>query len=60
MNEHEKAARYADLHEHLLQLLGEIEEAQAEAVRVRDEMTEIFGGMGTVGKMKAFELLEAK
>ena len=24
MNEHEKAARYADLHEHRLQLLGEI------------------------------------
>ena len=29
MNEHERAARYADLHEHRLQLLGEITEAQA-------------------------------
>ena len=60
MNDHEKAARYADLHEHRLQLLGEIAEAQAEVAKVQDEMTEIFCSMGTVGKMKAFQLLEAK
>lgn len=60
MNDHEKAERYADLHEHLLRLLGEIEEAQAEVDRVRDEMTEIFGEMGTVGKGRVFKLLEAK
>lgn len=56
MNEHEKAARYADLHEHRLQLLGEIAEAQAEVDRVMDEMTEIFGEMGPVGKGRVFEL----
>ena len=57
MNDHEKAARYADLHERLLRLLGEIEEANGEVELVRDEMRELFGEMGTVGKLKAFELL---
>lgn len=60
MNDHEKAARYADLHEHRLQLLGEIAEAQAEAIRVQGEMIEILDEMGTVGKDRVFQLLEAK
>ena len=42
MNEHEKAARYADLHEQRLLLLGEIDAAQCELVRVQDEMIEIW------------------
>lgn len=37
MNDHEKAARWGDLHEHRLQLLGEITEAQAEVDRVDGE-----------------------
>ena len=60
MNEHEKAARYADLHEHRLQLLGEIAEAQAEVIRVQDEMKELCCGMGPVCRARVFELLEAK
>lgn len=60
MNDHEKAARYADLHEHRKQLLGEIAEAQCELMRVQDEMIEILGEMGTVGKDRIFQLLEAK
>ena len=60
MNEHEKAARYADLHEHRLQLLGEIAEAQEEVIRVQGEMSEILDEMGTVGKDRGFQLLEAK
>ena len=60
MNEHEKAARYTDLHEHRLQLLGEIAEAQAEVIRVQGEMIEILDEMGTVGKGRIFQLLEAK
>ena len=60
MNEHEKAARYADLHEHRLQLLGEITEAQEEVDRVDGEMHDLFWSMGTVGKDRVFKLLEAK
>ena len=60
MNEHEKAARYADLHEHRLQLLGEIDAAKAEVDRVDGEMHDIFWSMGTVGKDRIFHLLEAK
>jgi len=60
MNEHEKAARYADLHEHRLQLLGEIDAAKAEVGRVEEEMGEWFMEMGPVGKARVFELLEAK
>ena len=60
MNEHEKASRYADLHEHRLQLLGEIAEAQAEVIWVQGEMVEILEEMGTVGKDRVFQLLEAK
>lgn len=60
MNDHEKAARYTDLHEQRLQLLGEIAEAQCELMRVQDEMIEILGEMGTVGKDRVFQLLEAK
>ena len=60
MNEHEKAARYTDLHEHRLRLLGEIAEAQAEVNRVDGEMEELFWDMGTVGKDRIFQLLEAK
>lgn len=60
MNDHEKAVRYADLHEHRLQLLGEIAEAKAELVRVEGELEELFWGMGTVGKDRIFQLLEAK
>ena len=60
MNEHEKAARYADLHEHRLQLLGEIAETQAEVARVDGEMHDLFWSMGTVGQSRVFQLLEAK
>ena len=60
MNEHEKAARYADLHEHRLQLIGEIDAAKAELVRVEGEMEELFWDMGPVGKDRVFQLLEAK
>ena len=60
MNEHEKAARYADLHERRLQLLGEIAEAQAEVDRLDGEMHDLFWSMGTVGKDRVFQLLEAK
>lgn len=60
MNEHERAARYVDLHEHRQRLLGEIAEAQAEVRRVEGEMWEILGEMGTVGKGRVFQLLEAK
>ena len=60
MNEHEKAARYADLHEHRLQLLGEIDAAKAEVSRVEREMEDLFWDMGTVGKDRINELLEAK
>ena len=60
MNDHEKAARYADLHEHRLRLIGEIAEAQSELMLVQDEMIEILGEMGTVGKGRVHELLEAK
>ena len=60
MNDHEKAARYTDLHEHRLQLLGEIAEAKAELVRVEGEMEELFWDMGTVGKCRIFQLLEVK
>ena len=60
MNEHEKAARYADLHEHRLRLIGEIAEAQSELMQVQDEMIEILGEMGTVGEGRVFQLLEAK
>ena len=60
MNEHEKAARYVDLHEHRLQLIGEITEAQAEVARVGGEMHDLFLSMGTVGKVRVFQLLEAK
>ena len=60
MNEHERAARWVDLHKHRLQLHGEIAEAQAEVGRVQGEMIEILDEMGTVGKARVFELLEAK
>lgn len=60
MNDHEKATRYTDLHEHRLQLLGEIAEAQRELIQVQGEMTEILGEMGTVGIGRVFELLGAK
>lgn len=60
MNDHEKAARYTDLHEQRLQLLGEIDAAQCEVMRVDSEMIEILGEMGTVGKDRVFQLLEAK
>ena len=60
MNEHEKAARYTDLHEQRLFLLGEIDAAQCELMQVQDEMIEILGEMGTVGKDLVFQLLEAK
>ena len=60
MNEHGKAARYADLHEQRLFLLGEIDAAQCELMRVEGEMEELFGDMGTVGKDRIFQLLEAK
>ena len=60
MNDHEKAARYADLYEHRKQLLGEITEAQAEVGRVDGEMHDLFWSMGTVGKDLVFQLLEAK
>ena len=60
MNEHEKAARYADLHEHRLRLIGEIAEAQSELMQVQGEMIEILGEMGTVGMDRIFQLLEAK
>ena len=60
MNEHEKAARYVDLHEHRQRLLGEIAEAKAEVGRVEEEMGEWFLEMGTVGKDRVFQLLEAK
>ena len=60
MNDHEKAARYADLHEQRLQLLGEIDAAQCELMLVQDEMIEILGETGTVGKGRLHELLEAK
>ena len=60
MNDHEKAARYTDLHEQRLQLLGEIDAAQCELMRVEGEMEELFGEMGTVGKDRVFQLLEAK
>ena len=60
MNDHEKAARYTDLYEHRKQLLGEINAAHCELMRVEREMTEIFGEMGPVGKGRVFELLEAK
>jgi len=60
MNEHEKAARYADLHEHRLRLIGEIAEAKAELDRVEEAMEELFWDMGTVGKDRVFQLLEAK
>ena len=60
MNEHERAARYVDLHEHRLRLLGEIAEAQAGVIRVQDEMKELCCGMGPVCRARIFELLEAK
>ena len=60
MNDHEKAARYADLHEHRLRLIGEIAEAKAEVGRVEEEMGEWLLEMGPVGKARVFELLEAK
>ncbi len=60
MDEKQRAARYADLHEHRLQLLGESAEAKAELVRVEGEMEELFWDMGTVGKDRIFQLLEAK
>ena len=60
MNEHEKAARYVDLHEHRLQLIGEIAEAKAEVGRVEGEMEELFWDMGPVGKDRVLQLLEAK
>ena len=60
MNDHEKSSRYADLHEHRLQLLGELAEAKAEVGRVEEEMGEWFLEMGPVGKARVFELLEAK
>ena len=52
MNEHEKAARWVDLHEDRQRLLGEIAEAQAELDRVEDEMGELFCEMGAVGKAR--------
>ncbi|MDY0252739.1 MAG: hypothetical protein RBQ96_06575 [Candidatus Methanomethylophilaceae archaeon] len=60
MNDHEKAARYADLHEERQQLLGEIAEAQAELDRVEEAMEDLFWEMGAVGKDRIFKLLEAK
>ena len=60
MNDHEKAARYADLHEHRLRLIGEIAESQSELMQVQNEMIEILGEMGPVGKGLVFQLLEAK
>lgn len=60
MNDHEKAARYADLHEHRLQLIGEITGSQAEVDRLDGEMHDLFLSMGTAGKDRVFQLLEAK
>lgn len=60
MNEHEKAARWVDLHEERQQLLGEIAEAQSELARVEEAMEDLFWEMGTVGKDRIFKLLEAK
>ena len=60
MNEHERAARYVDLHEHRQRLLGEIAEAQAEVDRMDGEMHDLFWSMGAVGKDRVFQLLEAK
>lgn len=60
MNDHEKAARYADLHEHRLRLLGEIDAAKCELMRVENELEELFWAMGTVGKDRVHKLLEAK
>ena len=41
-------------------VLGEIDAAQCELMRVEGEMEELFGEMGTVGKDRVFQLLEAK
>lgn len=60
MNEHQRAQRWVDLHEDRQRLIGEIAEAKAELERVEDEMEELFWEMGTVGKGRAHELLEAK
>lgn len=60
MNEHEKAARWVDLHEERQQLLGEIAEAQAELDRVEEAMEELFWEMGPVGKARINELVESK
>ena len=60
MNEHEKAARYADMHEERLFLLGEIEDAKSEIERLEEEMEELLWMMGPVGKDRISELLEAK
>ena len=41
-------------------MIGEIAEAQSELMLVQDEMIEILGEMGTVGKGRVHELWEAK
>ena len=58
MNEHEKAARYTDLHEHRLRLLGEIAEAQAEVERIEDQMADLFDEMGEYGRQRAYALAD--
>lgn len=60
MDEKQRAARWADMHERRLELLKEIEAAQEELDQVEEAMEELFWEMGTVGKDRINELLEAK
>jgi hypothetical protein len=58
MDEKQRAARWADMHERRLEMLKEIEAAQDELDQVEEAMEELFWEMGSYGRQRAYALAD--